>query len=102
MVETPTNMIEESCININEPNLDLEEWTRQFYEEFQTFCEEEKRRMKENGLILCVIYDDESWEPLNYYRASFELRKEKLREYVYVDKLKFCKSGYEDYYLNRT
>ena len=59
-------MTEESSIIINETNVDLEEWARQFDEEFQTFCEEEKRRMEENGLILCVIYDDESLEPLNY------------------------------------
>jgi hypothetical protein len=89
-------------ININDPNADLEEWATQIAEDFQKFSEEETRRMKENGLILCVIYDDESWEPLNFYRASFELRKEDLRDYVYVDKLKICQSGYEDYYLNRT
>ena len=95
-------MIEKSKIDLYDPNVDLEEWARQFDEDFQKFCEEETRRMKENGLILCVIYDDESWEPLNFYRASFELRKEDLRDYVYVDKLKICESGYEDYYLNRT
>lgn len=87
-------------------NTDIEEWAKQLDEDFQKFCEEETRRIKENGLISCVIYDDELWDyGFNWFRASFELRKEDLKEYVYVDNnsLNFsCKSGYEDYYLNRT
>lgn len=39
-------MIEKMKIDPNDPNADLEEWARQFDEEFQKYCEEEK---KEDG-----------------------------------------------------
>ena len=31
-----------------------------------------------------------------------ELKKEDLKDYVYVDKLSYCKEGCEDEYINRT
>ena len=92
-------------ININEPNVDLEEWARQFDEDFQKYCDEEKKRREDNGLILCFIFDDENYYLLDEFKASFELRKNDLKDFVYVDNnsLNFsCKSGYEGYYLNRT
>ncbi|MBO5630729.1 MAG: hypothetical protein J5965_16820 [Aeriscardovia sp.] len=98
-------MIEESKIDLNDPNVDLEEWATQFAEDFQKYCEEEKKRREDNGLILCLIYEDENYFLLDEFKASFELRKEDLKDYVYVDNnsLNFsCESGYEDYYLNRT
>ena len=98
-------MIEKMKIDPNDPNADLEEWARQFDEEFQKYCEEEKKRMEDNGLILCLIFDDENYFLLDEFKASFELKKEDLKDYVYVDNnaLNFsCESGYEDYYLNRT
>ena len=85
--------------------MDLEEWARQFDEDLKNYCEEEKKRREDNGLILCLIYEDENYFLLDEFKASFELRKEDLKDYVYVDNnsLNFsCESGYEDYYLNRT
>lgn len=98
-------MKEKSEIDLNDPNVDLEEWATQFAEDFQKYCEEEKKRREDNGLILCLIYEDENYFLLDEFKASFELRKEDLKDYVYVDNnsLNFsCESGYEDYYLNRT
>ena len=98
-------MIEKSEMDLNNPNLDLEEWATQFAEDFQKYCEEEKKRREDNGLILCLIYEDENYFINDEFKASFELRKDDLKDYVYVDKnsLNFsCESGYEDYYLNRT
>jgi hypothetical protein len=98
-------MIEKMKIDPNDPNADLEEWARQFDEEFQKYCEEEKKRMEDNGLILCLIFDDENYFLQDEFKASFELKKEDMKDYVYVDNnaLNFsCESGYEDYYLNRT
>ena len=57
---------------------------------------------EDDGTITCIIYDDQFMDTaLNFFRASFRLKKEDLKEYVYVDKLE-CENGYEDYYLNRT
>jgi hypothetical protein len=98
-------MKEKSEIDLNDPNVDLEEWARQFDEDLKNYCEEEKKRREDNGLILCLIYEDENYFLLDEFKASFELRKEDLKDYVYVDNnsLNFsCESGYEDYYLNRT
>ena len=98
-------MIEESKIDLNDPNVDLEEWATQFAEDFQKYCEEEKKRREDNGLVLCLIYEDENCFINDEFKASFELKKEDLKDYVYVDNnaLNFsCESGYEDYYLNRT
>ncbi len=98
-------MIEKMKIDPNDPNADLEEWATQFAEDFQKSCEEEKRRRDDNGLILCLIFEDQNYYLLDEFKASFELRKEDLKDYVYVDNnsLNFsCESGYEDYYLNRT
>jgi hypothetical protein len=98
-------MIEEMKIDPDDPNVDLEEWATQFAEEFQKYCEEEKKRREDNGLILCLVYEDQNYFINDEFKASFELRKEDLKDYVYVDNnsLNFsCESGYEDYYLNRT
>lgn len=98
-------MKEKSEIDLNDPNVDLEEWARQFDEDLKNYCEEEKKRREDNGLILCLIYEDENYFLLDEFKASFELRKDDLKDYVYVDNnsLNFsCESGYEDYYLNRT
>lgn len=98
-------MIEESKIDLNDPNVDLEEWATQFAEDFQKYCEEEKKRREDNGLVLCLIYEDENCFINDEFKASFELKKKDMKDYVYVDNnaLNFsCESGYEDYYLNRT
>lgn len=53
---------------------DIEEWAKRFDEEFQKSVEDDRRRRKEKGLILCVVYDNELWDHgLNKFRASFEL-----------------------------
>ena len=98
-------MIEKSKIDLYDPNVDLEEWATQFAEDFQKYCEEEKKRREDNGLVLCLIYEDENCFINDEFKASFELKKEDMKDYVYVDNnaLNFsCESGYEDYYLNRT
>ena len=98
-------MIEESKIDLDDPNMDIEEWATQFAEDFQKYCDEEKKRREDNGLVLCLIYEDENFFINDEFKASFELKKEDLKDYVYVDNnaLNFsCESGYEDYYLNRT
>ena len=52
--------------------------------------------------IICIIFDNKFADcALNYSRSSFSLKKDKLKKYVYVDKLDTCKPGYENYYLNR-
>ena len=98
-------MIEESKIDLNDPNVDLEEWATQFAEDFQKYKKKKKKRREDNGLVLCLIYEDENCFINDEFKASFELKKEDMKDYVYVDNnaLNFsCESGYEDYYLNRT
>lgn len=86
-----------------ESNTKLEDWANEFCEEEDRICEEEDRRMKENGLLHGIIFDNEEYDLLlNYSKASFELKKEDLKDYVYVDKLNRCKEGCEDEYINRT
>ena len=56
--------------------------------------------MEESGLMYGIIYDNDfSDYALNYSRASFELKKEDLKDYVFVNKLSHCKQGYEDDYI---
>ena len=96
-------MIEESKIDLNDSNVDLEEWARQFDEDLKNYCEEEKKRMEEQNLVLGIIFDNEEYHVLfDYSKASFELKREDLKDYVYVDKLNRCKEGCEDEYINRT
>ena len=96
-------MIEKSKKNLFDLNVDIEEWDRLFDEDFQRFCEEEKKRMEEQDLVYGIIYDNEEYDvSLNYTKASFELKREDLKDYVYVDKLSSCKEGCEDDYINRT
>lgn len=96
-------MKEKSEIDLNDPNVDLEEWARQFDEDLKNYCEEEKKRMEEQDLVYGIIYDNEEYDvSLNYTKASFELKREDLKDYVYVDKLSHCKVGCEDEYINRT
>ena len=84
-------------------NKELEDWANEFCKDFDRICEEEDRRMKENGLLYGTIFDNEKYDLLlNYSKASFELKKDDLKDYVYVDKLKRCKEGCEDEYINRT
>ena len=86
-----------------ESNTKLEDWANEFCEDFDRICEEEDRRMKENGLLHGIIFDNEEYDLLlNYSKASFELKKEDLKDYVYVDKLSHCKVGCEDEYINRS
>ena len=88
---------------VEESNKELEDWCDEFSKEFDRFCEEENRRMKENGLLHGTIFDNEEYDlMLNYSKASFELKKEDLKDYVYVDKLSHCKVGCEDEYINRS
>ena len=86
-----------------ESNTELEDWANEFCEDFDRIVEEEDKRMKENGLLYGTIFDNEEYDlMLNYSKASFELKKEDLKDYVYVDKLSHCKVGCEDEYINRT
>ena len=86
-----------------ESNTELEDWANEFCEDFDRIVEEEDKRMKENGLLHGTIFDNEEYDlMLNYSKASFELKKEDLKDYVYVDKLSHCKVGCEDEYINRT
>ena len=62
---------------VEESNKELEDWCDEFSKEFDRFCEEENRRMKENGLLYGTIFDNEEYDlMLNYSRASFKLKKE--------------------------
>ena len=88
---------------VEESNKELEDWANEFCVDFDRIVEEEDKRMKENGLLHGTIFDNEEYDlMLNYSKASFELKKEDLKDYVYVDKLSYCKEGYEDEYINRT
>ncbi len=86
-----------------ESNKELEDLANEFCEDFDRICEKEDRRMKENGLLYGTIFDNEEYDlMLDYSKAFFELKKEDLKDYVYVDKLSYCKEGCEDEYINRT
>lgn len=88
---------------VEESNKELEDWANEFCVDFDKLCEEEDKRMKENGLLYGTIFDNETYDlMLNYSKASFILKKEDLKDYVYVDKLRHCKEGCEDEYINRT
>jgi len=88
---------------VEESNKELEDWANEFCVDFDKLCEEEDKRMKENGLLYGTIFDNEDYDlMLNYSKASFILKKEDLKDYVYVDKLSHCKVGCEDEYINRT
>lgn len=77
---------------VEESNKELEDWCDEFSKEFDRFCEEEDRRMKENGLLYGIIFDNEKYDlSLNYSKASFELKKEDLKDFVFVDKLTTAK-----------
>ena len=86
-----------------ESNKELEDWANEFCVDFERYIEEENRRMEEQDIVLGIIFDNEEYDMLlDYYKASFELKKEDLKDYVYVDKLSHCKEGCEDEYINRT
>lgn len=86
-----------------ESNKELEDWANEFCVDFERYVEEENRRMEEQDIVLGIIFDNEEYDMLlDYYKASFELKKEDLKDYVYVDKLSHCKEGCEDEYINRT
>jgi hypothetical protein len=88
---------------VEESNKELEDWANEFCVDFDKLCEEKDKRMKENGLLYGTIFDNEDYDlMLNYSKASFILKKEDLKDYVYVDKLSHCKVGCEDEYINRT
>lgn len=88
---------------VEESNKELEDWANEFCVDFDKLCEEEDKRMKENGLLYGTIFDNEDYDlMLNYSKASFILKKEDLKDYVYVDELSHCKVGCEDEYINRT
>ena len=88
---------------VEESNKELEDRANEFCVDFDKLCEEEDKRMKEKGLLHGTIFDNEEYDlMLNYSKASFELKKEDLKDYVYVDKLSHCKVGCEDEYINRT
>ena len=78
---------------------ELERMLDEVDKELERMIQEEK----ELGIISCIIFDNEVADlSLNYFKASFSLKKDELKEYVYVDKLDTCKKGCEDEYLNRT
>ena len=88
---------------VEESNKELEDWANEFCVDFERYIEEENRRMEEQDIVLGIIFDNEENDMLlDYYKASFELKKEDLKDYVYVDKLSHCKEGCEDEYINRT
>ena len=60
---------------VEESNKELEDWCDEFSKEFDRFCEEENRRMKENGLLYGTIFDNEEYDLiLDYPKAFFELK----------------------------
>ena len=87
---------------VEESNKELEDWCDEFAKEFYKFCEEEDRRREEYNLVLGIIFDDRNYDLLDFSRASFEMKKDEIKDYVYVDKLSHCKEGCEDEYINRT
>ncbi len=88
---------------VEESNKELEDWANEFCVDFERSVEEENRRMEEQDIVLGIIFDNEEHDILlDYFKASFELKKEDLKDYVYVDKLRHCKEGCEDEYINRT
>ena len=88
---------------VEESNKELEDWANEFCVDFERYIEEENRRMEEQDIVLGIIFDNEEYDMLlDYFKASFELKKEDLKDYVYVDKLSHCKEGCEDEYINRT
>ena len=88
---------------VEESNKELEDWANEFCVDFERYVEEENRRMEEQDIVLGIIFDNEEYDMLlDYYKASFEFKKEDLKDYVYVDKLSHCKEGCEDEYINRT
>ena len=88
---------------VEESNKELEDWANEFCVDFERYVEEENRRMEEQDIVLGIIFDNEEYDMLlDYYKASFELKKEDLKDYVYVDTLRHCKEGCEDEYINRT
>ncbi len=81
----------------------FDECINQMTEDIYKFMEEEERRMRENGLLYGIIFDNEEYDLiLNYSKADFELKKEDLKDYVFVDKLTNCKDNCEAEYINRT
>ena len=64
-----------------ESNKELEDWVNMFCD-FDSFCDEETKRLEESGLMYGIIYDNDfSDYALSYSRASFELKKEDLKGY---------------------
>ena len=73
-----------------ESNKELEDWVNMFCD-FDSFCDEETKRLEESGLMYGIIYDNDfSDYALSYSWASFEPKKEDLKE---GDVITFSKDG---------
>ena len=87
---------------VEESNKELEDWVNEFCD-LDKFVEEENKRLEKFDLVYGIIFDNEEYDLfLNYYKASFEIKKDEIKDYVYVDKLSHCKQGCEEEYINRT
>ena len=65
---------------VEESNKELEDWANEFCVDFERYIEEENRRMEEQDIVLGIIFDNEEYDMLlDYYKASFELKKEDLK-----------------------
>ena len=75
------------------------EWCENFDKE----VEEERKRREELGLVLCVVFKNELWDyGYNLPSGYFEIKKEELKDYIYKEKIDYCKKDEEDYFTNRT
>lgn len=85
-----------------ESNKELEEQTNQIYEEFEKYYEKEDRRIKEAGLITCIVYKDELWDAgFNLPSSSFEIKKEELKDYIYREEKDCFRQDEKYYFTNR-
>ena len=96
-------MKQNNTIMVEETNKDFEDWANDFCGNFDKFMEEEHRRMKKLGLVSGLIFDNEEYDHIfDEFNATFELKKDEIKDYVYVDKLISCRHGNESEYINRT
>ena len=88
---------------VEESNKELEEWANQMHKDFERYVEAEDKRMKELGLIFCVVFKDKMWDyGINLASGSFKIKKEELRDFIYKDKIECYKQDEEFEFLNRT
>ena len=84
-----------------ESNKELEDWVNMFCD-FDSFCDEETKRLEESGLMYGIIYDNDfSDYALSYSRASFELKREDLKGYNLIFPKPLPRNGVAFVYICR-